>query len=170
MKWINKLWLIYDVKKLWKVFAHIIDNVYLFYIVHYSNQTHLEPVAFCWLSTVNLCWLQVVDMMAGAISDLMEAEFTGFTDRRGACVLPDMASLADWKQQVYLQSGSLLANSCKAAVKLGGHGDDTQEDAFHFGSNTACVQQVSLVVDRCWWRWTVLVEVDRRICHTTCTA
>lgn len=80
--------------------------------------------------------------MAGAIGDLMEAEFTGFTDKHGCPTLSADVTLSDWLQQTYLSSGSLLAKSCQAAMKLANHSLEVQLNAFNYGLNTAYVQQV----------------------------
>ena len=87
----------------------------------------------------------MVELIAGSIGHLMEAEFTGFTDKHGNPTLPPSASFSDWLQQIYLQSGSLLARSCQAAMKLANHTAEVQEDAFNYGMNTAYVQQVCCV-------------------------
>ena len=89
--------------------------------------------------------LQVVELIAGSIGDLMEAEFTGFTDKHGNPTLPSSASFSDWLRQIYLQTGSLLARSCQAAMKLASHTTKVQEDAYNYGLNTAYVQQVYCV-------------------------
>ena len=90
--------------------------------------------------------LQVVELIAGSIGDLMEAEFTGFTDKHGNATLPASVTFSDWLRQIYLQSASLLARSCKAAMKLANHGEEVQQDAYDYGLNTAYVQQVC-----CWF-------------------
>ncbi|KAK7500066.1 hypothetical protein BaRGS_00008613 [Batillaria attramentaria] len=86
---------------------------------------------------------KVVELIAGAIGDLMEAEFTGFTDRQGNPTLPAAVTFSDWVKQTYLQSGSLLAKSCRAAMKLASHSSDMQQMAYDYGLNTAYVQQLS---------------------------
>jgi decaprenyl-diphosphate synthase subunit 2 len=84
----------------------------------------------------------VVELIARSIGDLMEAEFTGFTDKAGNPTLPSRVGFSDWLQQIYLQSGSLLARSCKAAMKLASHKEQMQQDAFNYGLNLAYVQHV----------------------------
>ena len=94
-----------------------------------------------------------MELIAGSIGHLMEAEFTGFTDKHGNPTLPQSASFSDWLQQIYLQSGSLLARSCQAAMKLANHTTEVQEDAYNYGMNTAYVQQVCCVYSHppvCW--------------------
>ncbi|KAK7108428.1 all trans-polyprenyl-diphosphate synthase PDSS2-like [Littorina saxatilis] len=86
---------------------------------------------------------EVVELIAGAIGDLMEAEFTGFTDKHGNPTLPASVTFSDWLRQIYLQSGSLLARSCQAAMKLASHSTEAQHDAYNYGLNTAYVQQLS---------------------------
>lgn len=86
---------------------------------------------------------EVVELMAGSIGDLMQAEFTGFTDKHGNPTLPPTVSFSEWLRQIYLQSGSLLARSCQAAMKLASHNADVQQEAFNYGLNTAYVQQMS---------------------------
>lgn len=86
---------------------------------------------------------KVVELIASAIGDLMEAEFTGFTDKHGNPTLPTGITFSDWLKQTYLQSGSLLAKSCQAAMKLASHSSDLQQTAYDYGLNTAYVQQMS---------------------------
>ncbi|KAL8575345.1 hypothetical protein ACOMHN_048638 [Nucella lapillus] len=86
---------------------------------------------------------EVVELMAGSMGHLMEAEFTGFTDKQGNPTLPAGASFSDWLKQTHLQSGSLLAQSCKGALMLAGHSQEVQDNAYSYGLNTAYVQQLS---------------------------
>lgn len=86
---------------------------------------------------------EVVEQIASAIGDLMEAEFTGFTDKHGNPVLQERVTFSDWVRQTYLQSGSLLAKSCQAAMKLASHSPDMQQMAYDYGLNAAYLQQMN---------------------------
>nr|KAG5708896.1 hypothetical protein BaRGS_009305 [Batillaria attramentaria] len=50
---------------------------------------------------------KVVELIAGAIGDLMEAEFTGFTDRQGNPTLPAAVTFSDWLLTAVQGSGVL---------------------------------------------------------------
>jgi len=82
-------------------------------------------------------------MISVAIGDLMQAEFTSLRDRNGCAILPEEgATLADWEQQTFLASGSLIARSCAAALALARHAETLQQQAFEFGKHVAFAYQV----------------------------
>lgn len=72
----------------------------------------------------------------------MSGEFTSLRDRNGNAVLPETVAFSDWKRQTFLQSGSLLSSSCRAALELAGHEDEVQTAAAKFGENIAYARQV----------------------------
>ncbi len=87
-------------------------------------------------------YLQVVELISGAIRDIMCAEFTEFRDLDSTPCLPEKVTLQRWKDFIFLQSGSLLANSCQSAMMLGNHGEDVQVRARNFGTHLALAHQV----------------------------
>lgn len=91
---------------------------------------------------VELGSTEVLELVAGAIEDLMEADYTAFIDKRGEPVMPERAAYSDWLIKTYLEGGSLLAKSCQAALKLAGHGPYMQLLAHDFGLNVAYVQEM----------------------------
>ncbi|XP_064614725.1 all trans-polyprenyl-diphosphate synthase PDSS2-like [Liolophura sinensis] len=85
---------------------------------------------------------QVVEVVSSVISELMEAEFSGLTDKNGMATVNDGITLEDWEHQTYLTSGSLLAKSCKSALHLANHTSEMQQQAFDFGLNMAYAHQL----------------------------
>jgi len=88
---------------------------------------------------------QVVEIISASIGHMMQAEFTALRDCHGNAVLPvDGLSMADWEQQTFLATGSLISNSCKAALMLAQHSDALQQQAYEFGKQIALAYQVCL--------------------------
>lgn len=90
---------------------------------------------------------QVVEVVSSAISELMEAEFSGLTDKNGMATVSDGITMEDWEHQTYLASGSLLAKSCKSALHLANHTSEMQQQAFDFGLNMAYAHQVRVFLN-----------------------
>ncbi|XP_054707797.1 all trans-polyprenyl-diphosphate synthase PDSS2-like [Uloborus diversus] len=90
----------------------------------------------------NLRNCKVVDLISQAIGDFMQAEFLGEHDKQGNPIPITEMSIATWEEKHLLSAGSLLANSCKAALELAGHDETLQEKGFEFGKNVALAWQV----------------------------
>ncbi|XP_013389910.1 decaprenyl-diphosphate synthase subunit 2 [Lingula anatina] len=86
---------------------------------------------------------KVVEIIASAIGDLMQAEFTGLTDKSGCPVLKTTTTMDNWYEQTFLSAGSLVAKSCKAAMELAKHSQDVQEKAFNFGKYLTFARQLN---------------------------
>ncbi|GFO27222.1 decaprenyl-diphosphate synthase subunit 2 [Plakobranchus ocellatus] len=87
---------------------------------------------------------KVVEEVASSIADMMIAEFTNFTDLDGNAKIPEECKgFSDWLKQTYLSFGSLLAKSCRSAMRLAGHSEQFKAMAFAFGENVSYVQQLS---------------------------
>ncbi|KAL4232852.1 Decaprenyl-diphosphate synthase subunit 2 [Mactra antiquata] len=84
----------------------------------------------------------VVEMISQSIADMMTAEFTPLRDLHGNAILKKTAAFTDWERQTFLQAGSLLSNSCKAALELVGHEDELKQAAADFGKNLAYARQM----------------------------
>ncbi|XP_072018777.1 all trans-polyprenyl-diphosphate synthase PDSS2-like isoform X3 [Amphiura filiformis] len=90
---------------------------------------------------------KVVDLISQAIGHLTEAAFmAGFAEDNGGSRpkrrLPYGVDMSDWSKYAYLSSGSLIAQSCKGALALAGHGTEMQEMAFDYGKNMAIAQKL----------------------------
>ncbi|KAL9969278.1 hypothetical protein ACROYT_G021474 [Oculina patagonica] len=79
---------------------------------------------------------EVVQMISQVIGHLMEGEFLKITFNA------DNLNLEFWKDLVFKCKGSLMANSCKAALKIVAHSKELQEKAFEFGKNIAYAHQL----------------------------
>ena len=83
---------------------------------------------------------QVVEIMSSAITDLMQAEFTRFSDHHS--LPPDDATVSEWEEHTFLASGSLIAKSCKSTMLMAQHSDEVQQKMFDFGRHVAFTRQV----------------------------
>jgi len=78
--------------------------------------------------------------MSSAITDLMQAEFTRFSDHHN--LPPDDATVSEWEEHTFLASGSLIAKSCKSTMLMAQHSDEVQQKMFDFGRHVAFARQV----------------------------
>ncbi len=116
--------------------------------MHFGNKMAVLSGDFLLASAstglANLQNTHVVEIMASAIGDLMEGEFTKFRDKNGNPVLPvEGATLSDWENQTFCNTGCLIAKSCKAALMLAHHPTDMQELAYEFGKCMAYIHQLN---------------------------
>ncbi|XP_029213966.2 all trans-polyprenyl-diphosphate synthase PDSS2-like [Acropora muricata] len=79
---------------------------------------------------------EVVCTISEVIGHLMEGEFLKIT-----CDVNSL-NLDFWNELVFKCKGSLMANSCKAALKLVSHSKELQNEAFQFGKNLAFAHQL----------------------------
>jgi len=79
---------------------------------------------------------EVVQMISEVIGHLMEGEVLKITFNA------DNLNLEFWNELVFKSKGSLMANSCKAALKIVAHSKELQEKAFEFGKNIAYAHQL----------------------------
>lgn len=79
---------------------------------------------------------EVVQMISEVIGHLMEGEFLKITFNT------DNLNLEFWSELSFKCKGSLMANSCKAALKIVGHSAELQETAFEFGKNIGFAHQL----------------------------
>jgi len=111
-----------------------------------------------WVLTLVLLWIgQVVEVISTAIGDMMQAEFTSLRDCHGSAILPaDGVTIADWEQQTFLASGTLISSSCKAALMLAQHSGTLQQRACEFGKQIALACQVCI-----WTKWSCNLVISR---------
>lgn len=83
---------------------------------------------------------KVVEIMSSAITDLMQAEFTRFSDHHS--LPPDDATVSEWEEHTFLASGSLIAKSCKSTMMMAQHSDEMQQKMFDFGRHVAFTRQL----------------------------
>ncbi|KAI0231101.1 Decaprenyl-diphosphate synthase subunit 2 [Lamellibrachia satsuma] len=83
---------------------------------------------------------KVVEIMSSAITDLMQAEFTRFSDHNN--LPPGDATVSEWEDHTFLASGSLIAKSCKSALMIGQHSEEMQQKMFDFGRHVAFARQL----------------------------
>ncbi|XP_068699044.1 all trans-polyprenyl-diphosphate synthase PDSS2-like [Montipora foliosa] len=79
---------------------------------------------------------EVVCMISEVIGHLMEGEFLKMTCN-AKCLDLDF-----WNEMIFKCKGSLMANSCKAALKIISHSEELQREAFEFGKNLAFAHQL----------------------------
>ncbi|PFX34649.1 Decaprenyl-diphosphate synthase subunit 2 [Stylophora pistillata] len=79
---------------------------------------------------------EVVQMISEVIGHLMEGEFLKITFNA------DNLNLEFWNELSFKCKASLMANSCKAALKIVGHSVELQETAFEFGKNIGFAHQL----------------------------
>uniref|UniRef100_A0A914V4G8 Uncharacterized protein n=1 Tax=Plectus sambesii TaxID=2011161 RepID=A0A914V4G8_9BILA len=86
------------------------------------------------VALANLCAPQVTSSVAQGIADMSEAEFLSLKH-------PDRALPQDlWDRTIYLQSGSLLAHSCKSTILLADLDDQSLLDnSFTIGRRVALI-------------------------------
>jgi len=78
----------------------------------------------------------VVELMSKVIGDMAEGSMLDIMAKDSLSI-----DVKEWEDYVYLMQGSLMANSCKAAVVLTGHPTHIQEQAFEFGKNLHFAQK-----------------------------
>lgn len=64
-------------------------------------------------------------------------------------VLEGHSALEYYLHKNYYKTGSLMANSCRAAVMLGGLGEDLEEQAFAYGRHVGLAFQVRFYETYC---------------------
>jgi len=79
---------------------------------------------------------EVVCMISKVIGHLMEGEFLKSTFNA------ENLNTEFWNDLVFKCKGSLMANSCKAALKIVAHSAELQDKAFEFGKNIAYAHQL----------------------------
>ena len=80
--------------------------------------------------------------MSSAITDLMQAEFTRFSDANS--LPPGDATISEWEEHTFLASGSLIAKSCKSTLMMAQHSDEMQQRMYDFGKHVAVTRQVRI--------------------------
>uniref|UniRef100_A0A1A8S8D2 Prenyl (Decaprenyl) diphosphate synthase, subunit 2 n=1 Tax=Nothobranchius rachovii TaxID=451742 RepID=A0A1A8S8D2_9TELE len=77
---------------------------------------------------------KVVEMISGAIGDLVQGIYyeNSYNAEGG---LSDGTDVASWEEQTFLSHGSLLANSCQAAMQLAKHNKEAQRQAYLYGKH-----------------------------------
>lgn len=80
---------------------------------------------------------KVVELISSAIGDLVQGIYY-----ENSCTAEESSPVADitmatWEEQTFLSHGSLLANSCQAAMELAKHDKKAQALAFQYGKHMA---------------------------------
>ncbi|ORX63154.1 terpenoid synthase [Hesseltinella vesiculosa] len=85
---------------------------------------------------------ECIELMATCIANLVEGEVLHLKKNNGK------VSMDDYLQQCYLKTASLIAQSCKSSVVLGGNDDSMAQQAYEYGRNLGMALQVNLKMTR----------------------
>ncbi|KAJ8027484.1 Decaprenyl-diphosphate synthase subunit 2 [Holothuria leucospilota] len=83
----------------------------------------------------------VVDLISQSIDHMTRGAFTEMGVKESS-PFSNVKTFDQWKDYVYLSSGSLIGHSCKAALLLANQKQEFVDAAFEFGKNLAWAQQL----------------------------
>ncbi|KAG5856032.1 hypothetical protein ANANG_G00003540 [Anguilla anguilla] len=92
---------------------------------------------------------KVVELISSAIGDLVQGIYY-----ENSCTAEESSPVADvtmatWEEQAFLSHGSLLANSCQAAMELAKHDKKAQALAFQYGKHMALGHKMNSDLQPC---------------------
>lgn len=101
------------------------------------------------LALAQLKKAECIELIATCIANLVEGEFMQLHDLNEEN--PDKQKVLDYYlEKVYLKTGSLIAQSCKASSVLGGCSSDVAKMTYDYGKNLGIAFQVCL---SSVWKW-----------------